>query len=418
LHSGPPFGVLEQVPVRSIWGRGRGVIFNELTYYVLFLIPSVLAFHLVPVRLRPWVITAFGVLFFVYYGGSHFGGLWGSLCVLIFVWELLTSRLYRPGSRWCLFGVAQAVLILVAFKYLVFFSEVYRDVAGLAGFPVLGPVPRVILPLGVSFFTFEFIHFAADCYQGKIARAGPGRYAAFIFFFPTMIAGPIKRYQEFVPKLESARFDPGMVSRGVTRILAGLAKKHVLADTFTLWSDKLNTGALYGASGLDVAGWVLAYGMKIYFDFSGYSDIAIGSSALFGIEVPENFHWPYLSRNIAEFWRRWHISLGRWVFDYVYIPLGGSRKGEYRTAANLMTAFAVSGLWHGAAYNFVAWGLWHGLMMVVHRGWDRLAAPRGLRLPTVLATAVTFVGVHIGWAFFCMDLPHALTALGRVFGVA
>jgi alginate O-acetyltransferase complex protein AlgI len=393
------------------------VIFNELTYYVVFLLPSVAAFHVAPVRLRPWVITGFGVLFFLYYGNAHFGGSWGSLCVLIFVWELLTSRLYRTGSRWCLFGIVQAVLILAVFKYLVFFGGVYRDVAGLFSLPELGPVPKLALPLGVSFFTFEFIHFAADCYKGTVGNPTLGRYAGFIFFFPTMVAGPIKRYQEFAPKVDAARFDPALISRGVTRILSGLAKKHLLADTFTLWSDRLNTDALYGASSLTVLGWVLAYGMKIYFDFSGYSDIAIGSSALFGVEVPENFHWPYLSRNIGEFWRRWHISLGRWVFDYVYVPLGGSRKGEASTAVNLMTAFAVSGLWHGAAYNFLAWGLWHGLMMVVHRRWERFSAPLGLKLPAALAVPITFAGVNIGWALFCMDLPRALLALGRIAGV-
>ncbi len=395
------------------------MIFNELTFYVLFLAPSVLCFHLVPIRARPWVITLFGVLFFLYYGAVHFGGMWGSLCVLIFVWELLTSRLYRPGSRWCLFGVVQAVAILVAFKYLGFFTGVWRDVAGLLGASgsSLDALPKVVLPLGVSFFTFEFIHYAADCYLGKIDRSDLGRYSGFIFFFPTMVAGPIKRYQEFVPKVDAARFEPAIFSRGVTRILAGLAKKHILADTFTLWSDLLNKEAFSTASRLELAGWILAYGMKIYFDFSGYSDIAIGCSALFGVEVPENFHWPYFSRNIAEFWRRWHISLGRWIFDYVYVPLGGSRKGEFRTALNLMAAFAVSGLWHGAAYNFLVWGLWHGLMMVIHRAWDRLATPRGIALPWAVATLITFLGVHVGWAFFCMDLPRALEALGRVIGV-
>jgi alginate O-acetyltransferase complex protein AlgI len=159
---------------------------------------------------------------------------------------------------------------------------------------------------------------------------------------------------------------------------------------------------------------VLAYGMKIYFDFSGYSDVAIGSGYLFGLPVPENFNWPYLSANIAEFWRRWHISLGRWIFDYVYKPLGGSRHGEVRTAVNLMVAFGASGLWHGAAYNFVAWGLWHGFMMVVHRQWSKLGWRPGGRAWPYLATVLTFFGVNLGWALFCMDLQRAGFALGRI----
>jgi alginate O-acetyltransferase complex protein AlgI len=399
------------------------MIFNEVTYYLLFLLPSVAAFHLVSrarvnvLAARTWVLSTFGVLFFSYFGYVHFGGWKGSAAVALFLWELLTSQLYRPRSRWCLFGIVQAVLILCWFKYAGFLATTWNDVVP-AGALRLSHVPHAWLPLGISFFTFEFIHFAADTYQGKVERRPYGTYAAFIFFFPTMIAGPIKRYGEFEPELEHARFDGSLFARGITRILAGLAKKQVLADTFTLWSDKLNTEALHSASSFTVACWIFAYGMKIYFDFSGYSDIAIGSGYLFGIQIPENFNWPYASANITEFWRRWHISLGRWIFDYIYKPLGGSRHGRTRTAANLLAAFAISGLWHGAAYNFLAWGLWHGVMMVVHRFWRQWEGrPRG-PVWRLAATSITFVSVNIGWAFFCMDTRRALFALGRVAGLA
>jgi alginate O-acetyltransferase complex protein AlgI len=331
----------------------------------------------------------------------------------LFAWEIVTSRLYKKGSRFCLLGIVQAVAILFAFKYLVFASGAWNDVAGALGLPPLSSAQKLVLPLGVSFFTFEFIHFAADSYSGKTGRVSLAEYSAFILFFPSMVAGPIKRIQDFQPKLREARFDPALASQGVTRILAGLAKKHVLADTFTLWSDKLGTDALYAASGIEVAAWVLAYGGKIYFDFSGYSDIAIGSGYLFGLRIPENFNWPYVSRNIAEFWQRWHISLSSWIRDYVYIPLGGSRLGRWRTAANVMIAFGLSGLWHGAAYNFVVWGLWHGFLLVVHRVW----ASFGIRLPGAASVALTFAAVNLGWAFFCMDIGRATFALGRIFGV-
>jgi alginate O-acetyltransferase complex protein AlgI len=403
------------------------MIFNEPTFYLLFLLPSVGAFHLatrlrVPLlATRAWILSTFGVLFFVYYGYVHFGGWKGSAAVGLFVWELLTSQLYKRGSKFCIFGIVQAVLILFAFKYLGFFQDVWNDVVRVVPERASGlridHVIRAGLPLGISFFTFEFIHFAADVYAGKIERRPYGTYAAFIFFFPSMVAGPIKRYGEFEPELEHARFDGALFAQGTTRILAGLAKKQVLADTFTLFSDKLTTDALWHAPRLTIAGWVLAYGMKIYFDFSGYSDIAIGSGYLFGIRIPENFDWPYASKNITEFWRRWHISLGRWIFDYVYKPLGGSRGSKGRTAINLVVAFAVSGLWHGAAYNFLAWGLWHGVMMVVHRFWREWEGrPRGAAWD-VAATAITFTCVNAGWAFFCMDLHRALFALGRIAGV-
>ncbi len=398
----------------------RDVIFNELSYYFFFLGPCVAAFHLLTLvrgvdvlRVRAYALSIFGILFFVYYGYCHFGGWKGSAAVGLFGWELLTSQLYRPRSKWCLFGIVQAVLVLVAFKYLGFFARSWNDVAGSSGLRI-DNVPQLTLPLGVSFFTFEFIHFAVDMYLGRIERRPSGTYAAFIFFFPTMVAGPIKRYCEFEPELERARFDGHLFAQGITRILAGLAKKQVLADTFSLWSDRLNTDALYSASPLTVAGWLLAYSMKIYFDFSGYSDIAIGSGYLFGIHIPENFDWPYVSKSITEFWRRWHISLGRWIFDYIYIPLGGSRGGRVRTALNLLLAFAISGLWHGAAYNFLAWGLWHGLMMAVHRMWRSWERRPSGPIWNATSLALTFTGVTIGWAFFCMDLPRALFALARV----
>jgi alginate O-acetyltransferase complex protein AlgI len=390
------------------------MIFNEIAYFLLFLLPSVAAFHLCAPRFRPWVLSFFGASFFIYFGYLHFGGFWGACCVLLFVWEMLTSRLYRPGSRWCLFGIVQAVAILFLFKYLSFAVGTWNDVGGLLHLPPLRGIGRLLLPLGISFFTFEFIHFAADTYRGKIQRVPLGDYAAFILFFPSMVAGPIKRFQDFGPKLRAARFDSRLAVQGVTRILAGLAKKHVLADTFALFAANLNGPHLYEATPRQIAGWILSYGMQIYFDFSAYSDIAIGSGYLFGIVIPENFDWPYLSRNITEFWRRWHISLSSWIRDYVYIPLGGSRLGERRTAVNLIVAFTISGIWHGAAYNFVVWGLWHGLLLAGHRVWRTRFPRAAAAMPNAVAIACTFLAVNVGWAFFCMDMPRAVFALSRI----
>jgi alginate O-acetyltransferase complex protein AlgI len=391
------------------------MIFNEVTYFLCFLLPAVLLFHRTSARVRPWVLAFSGVSFFIFYGTIHFGGFWGGLCVLIFIWELLVSRLYRPGSVICIFGIIQAVGILVFFKYSRFLASAWND--AFPGFSVAVPEPlaAVILPLGLSFFTFEFIHFAADSYKGTIGDAPAGHYAAFIFFFPSLVAGPLKRYQPFDAELRGARFDPALFNRGVTRILGGLTKKHVFADTFGLFSDRLLTDAVYAAPPYVLAGWVLAYGMKIYFDFSGYSDVAIGSGYLFGIELPENFNWPYIARNIGDFWRRWHISLSQWIRDYVYVPLGGSRKPGFESI-NLLAAFAISGLWHGAAYNFLAWGVWHGLMAVGHRMWTQHAVPRGARIPNAVAIAITFIGVNVGWALFCMDMERAWFVLSRLAG--
>jgi alginate O-acetyltransferase complex protein AlgI len=383
------------------------MIFNELTFYAIFLGPSAILFHwsqrfAIAPLLRPWILAAFGAVFFVYYSQLHFGGFWAAVAILLLLWELGFSRLYRRGSRFCLIGVAQAVLVLVAFKYVGFLTEIVSELGVGFGANIPAP-PKLLLPLGISFFTFEFVHFAVDVHRGRLDRVPFANYAAFLFFFPTMVAGPIKRYQDFGPQLPIACATPALVTRGITRILTGLAKKHVIADSLTLVSDRLVSGDIASPSLAESAVGILAYGMKIYFDFSGYSDIAIGSGYLFGLHIPENFQWPYLSRNISEFWRRWHISLGRWIFDYVYAPLGGSRGGPVRTGVNLLVTFAVSGLWHGAAYNFVLWGLWHGVMMVAHRAWQALPRRPTGRIWTALSTVMTFIGVNVGWAFFCMD---------------
>jgi alginate O-acetyltransferase complex protein AlgI len=271
--------------------------------------------------------------------------------------------------------------------------------------------------LRISFFTFEFIHYAVDRYKGKAVAGTLGEYLAFILFFPTMVAGPIKRFQDFRPKLESPSTDwPADWNRGITRILCGLVKKLVIADSMTAFTNHLNYADVARAQRWVLPVWLLAYGIKIYFDFSGYSDIAIGSARLFGIKVPENFDWPYFRTNIAEFWKHWHISLYRWLVDYIYIPLGGSRVRPRRVIRNILITMMVSGIWHGAGLNFVVWGLWHGLLLTIHRSWRRFLGPVRLtgRVPQVAGWALTFSAVTIGWAFFSMDLRTAGFFLRRM----
>jgi alginate O-acetyltransferase complex protein AlgI len=403
------------------------VIFNDLVFFVFFLAPCVTLFHLLGPAHKPWVITGFGIAFFVYFSTLLFGGAHAALTVLILVWECVTSRLYKKGSRFCIAGIVQAILFLFVFKYLGFFGRAWNDVAPWLSLPELTGVPKLVLPLGLSFFTFEFIHYAADCYVGKIERSSVRDYAAFIFFFPTMVCGPIKRFNNFREELVHARFDPRQVMQGVTRIAVGLAKKHALADTLDLWSSRLNTDQLFGASRATIAAQLLAYSFKIYFDFSAYSDIAIGSARLFGIAVPENFNFPYLARNIGEFWRRWHISLMSWLESYVFVPLLFSRwrlpgfqgrANPARIAAVTMVVFLISGLWHGANYNFLVWGAYHGVLLGGYRMLKSLPASRERELPKPLGVALTFGAVTAGYAFFAMDIRHASFAVARLLGVA
>jgi len=391
------------------------VIFNTFAYFVLFLVPAAILFRLVRPGLQPWVCLAFGAGFFVFFSLTQIGGVAGAACLLIFVWESAFSRLYKQGSRWCLVGIVQTLVILVAFKYWNFFTTL--------PFGTRSQNPLVwtgaFLPLGISFFTFEFIHYAVDRYRGVTPAGKFGEYMAFILFFPTMVAGPIKRYQDFLPKLrvpsQAWQLD---WQRGLTRILAGLVKKFVVADLLTSVSDHLNQHDILMAQRWVLPLWLLAYGMKIYFDFSAYSDIAIGSARLFGIRVPENFDWPYVRTNIADFWQHWHMSLYKWLVDYVFIPLGGSRTSKPRVYLNVLITMFLSGLWHGAGLNFIVWGLWHGALLVSHRLWVRWRG-EPLREPStigrVTAWGITFLTVNLGWAFFCMDLPTGIVFFKKLF---
>ncbi len=386
------------------------MIFNTFAYYLGFLIPSAALYRIAPARLRAWVIVLFGSSFFLYFA-YEMAGVRGAACLFIFVWESLTSRLYRPASRWCLLGMAQSLLLLGVFKYWNFFT-------GLVFLHRANPArwPGAFLPLGISFFTFEFYHYAWDRRAGKTEAGSLSEYLAFILFFPTMVAGPIKRYQDFLPKLRAHPVEANRDwERGVTRILSGLVKKFAIADLLTAWTNHLNAHDILLADRRILPLWLLAYGIKIYADFSGYSDIAIGSARLFGIRVPENFNWPYGRRNITRFWECWHISLTRWLIDYIYIPLGGSRVAPLRVYANILVVFLLSGLWHGAGLHFVAWGLWHGLLLCGHRLWRRLrGAPSPHPLAAYSSSALTFVLANAGWAFFCMDLHTAMLFFRRL----
>jgi alginate O-acetyltransferase complex protein AlgI len=389
------------------------MIFNTWDYYLLFLLPSATLFRVLNARYRPLVILASGSLFFLYFSYTQLGGMIGAACLGIFLWESLVSRFYKPGSWFCAVGVIQTILFLAVFKYRNFLTSLVWPI------PAHNPFywQNAFLPLGISFFTFEFLHYAVDRYKDRTEEGTVGEYMAFILFFPTMVAGPIKRYQDFLPKLRNISLDWVVDwQRGFTRILAGLVKKFAVADVLTAYTNHLNIADIAQANRSVLPLWILAYGIKIYADFSAYSDIAIGSARIFGIKVPENFDWPYLQSNISDFWRHWHISLSTWLVDYVFIPLGGSRVRVPRIYANLLVTMLVSGIWHGAGVNFIVWGLLHGIMLAAHRWWRGV---RGDAVPTppgrIAAGVLTFVCVNLAWAFFCMDVKTALFFLKRLF---
>lgn len=272
--------------------------------------------------------------------------------------------------------------------------------------------PQIMLPVGISFFTFQALSYVADVYR-KEAKVQKNwfRLALYISFFPQLIAGPIVRYADIDRQIENRTISACQTASGIRRFLYGFAKKVLLANVLGSCADVLYSISIDNVTGVMV--WVasVAYTLQIYYDFSGYSDMAIGLGRMFGFEFKENFHYPYMSHSIREFWRRWHISLGSWFREYVYIPLGGSRKGTGRTYLNLILVFALTGFWHGASWTFVFWGLFHGCFLVL----ERIGLGKVLGKSKAVSWLYCMVVVHVGWVFFRTEnLKNSIRYLSRM----
>jgi D-alanyl-lipoteichoic acid acyltransferase DltB (MBOAT superfamily) len=313
-------------------------------------------------------------------------------------------------------AIAANLALLGYYKYAGFFASSIAEITGQAIAPL-----HIILPIGISFFTFTQIAFLVDTFQGKVVESRFVHYLLFVTYFPHLIAGPVLHHKEMMPQFADKRIfhmSARCISVGATIFFIGLAKKVLIADNIGPYSASLFSNP--GAPSLLLA-WagVLAYAFQLYFDFSGYSDMAIGLSRIFGVRLPLNFDSPYKSKNIIEFWRRWHMTLSRFLRDYLYIPLGGNRYGSVRRYLNLMTTMVLGGLWHGAGWNFIVWGFLHGIFLSINHLWHQLA--RALRLPLestvwkVIATILTFAAVCTAWVFF--RAPDMATALPIVHGM-
>ncbi len=306
--------------------------------------------------------------------------------------------------------------LLGFFKYANFFLDSTYRVLGLFDVSLSRPTLDIILPLGISFYTFETISYIVNVYRGRSrAVRDPLDYAIFIMFFPHLVAGPIVRPRDFLPQLRRPkRLDWERMHLGVRMILLGFFKKSIVADYLGEWvvDPIFANPAAYGSWSIWLG--VLGYAVQIYGDFSGYSDMGIGLAHMLGFKLPQNFNYPYLAVNVADFWRRWHISLSSWLRDYLFIPLGGSKYGTWRTYRNLMIVMLLGGLWHGANWTFVVWGLYHGLLLAVHRAvpWPGWLGRAALRPLCVIAT---FVAVCVGWVFFrAVSLEQAGLILARM----
>ena len=388
------------------------MLFNSEAY--LFFLPVTVGIYwILPIRLRvPFLLVAS----YVFYAS------WNAPFLLLIlgltVANYAISRVERrahPGL-WLVSAVGVNLVALGIFKYLGFLDSTANQVAAALGLPAALPAVHLVLPLGISFFAFEFIHYQVDLHRGNPPIDSPVRFALFPAFFPTQIAGPIKRYEQFDAQvLRGPRFQPEMFVGGLELIALGLLKKVALADRLSPIANQV-FGHSAKVTSLDAAVGLLAFSLQIYFDFSGYTDIGRGSAQLLGFRVPINFSAPYLATSFQDFWRRWHMSLSSWLRDYVYIPLGGSRQGTRRNALNLLATMALGGLWHGAAWHFVFWGTAHGTGLAgqrLSRGRLQLALPPKARL--LLGWLGTQVAVVALWGFFrAGSVGQGAVMLGRV----
>lgn len=316
-----------------------------------------------------------------------------SMCFNFAIGTMLPRRRRGKGALLTL-GVAVNLAALVYFKYTGLFFETLNAMGGSYN------VPHIVLPLAISFFTFQQIAYLVDAARGETKEYNFRHYCLFVTFFPQLIAGPIVHHRELLPQfLKNKEIDPRMIAMGLTVFVIGLFKKVAIADNMGGIADPVFTAASLGTHLTFFEAWtgVLAYTMQIYFDFSGYSDMAVGLAALFGIHLELNFFSPYKSASIVEFWRRWHITLSRFLKDYLYIPLGGNRRGGLRRYFNLMATMLLGGLWHGASWTFAIWGGLHGIFLVLNHAWQKLS-PR--RLPKPAAVGLTFISVALAWVFF------------------
>ena len=388
------------------------MLFSSITFLFLFLPVTVLIYYLVPQKTRNLVLLIASLFFYAWGEPVYVVLMILSILLNFFCGKDIGKKRADPvrAKRSLIFAVVMTGLILGFFKYYGLLMETLNVL-----FPYEIPYRELALPIGISFYTFQELSYLIDIYRGNAKpqqRLLP--FALYISMFPQLIAGPIVRYVDIEAQLLNRVMSMRKFGQGVMYFIVGFAKKVVLADSIGVLYEQIT--ALPIGSFSVLTAWVgcLAFAFQIYFDFSGYSDMAIGLGKMFGFEFRKNFQYPYIAKNIGEFWRRWHISLGTWFREYVYIPLGGNKCPASRHLLNLLIVWALTGLWHGAQWNFLVWGLYYGVILILERYvWGRALG----RLPAFVQHIYTFVLVLIGWVFFFSpSLGAAMDYLGVMFG--
>ena len=373
------------------------MVFSSMVFMCIFL-PVVFILHCIlpGIRLKNALLLLASVLFYAYGEPVYIILLFVSTLLNYFCACLIESSKYKKVIL--TLAVICNLGILIVFKYTDFILGTVNTLTGLHL-----PLPQIRMPIGISFFTFQAMSYVIDVYRGTTkAQKNYAKVLLYISFFPQLIAGPIVKYHDIAQEIDNRTQSLEGVSLGIRRFSAGLCKKVLISNTMGLVADQL-----FGASAgnINAAGaWLgaISYMLQIYFDFSGYSDMAIGLGWMFGFHFKENFNYPYISGSIREFWRRWHISLSGWFLEYLYIPLGGNRKGKFRTVVNKMIVFLCTGIWHGAAVNFLFWGIYHGcfLMLEEYVPW---IGRKGSKLKAVFQHIYALLVVCIGFVFFRAD---------------
>lgn len=370
------------------------MVFSSITFLFYFLPVFLAAYYLLPDRFKNlWIVIA-SVLFYSW-GAPVFILTVIAGCLADHIAAAQFQRKWRKAALWI--GVGFNVGLLGWFKYADFFIENFNFIfIALTGREI--PLANILLPVGISFISFQKISYLIDVYRGDSERQKNFiNYLLFVLLFPQLIAGPIVRYKDIATQI-NGRFNEITSSNafsGLVQFIIGLSKKVLLANVLGAYADEIFNGETESQHFAAAFTGLLAYTLQIYFDFSGYSDMAIGLGRMLGFEFPVNFNFPYSSKSVTEFWKRWHMTLGNWMKDYLYIPLGGNRAGH--TYRNLMIVFLFSGLWHGASWNFVLWGAFHGTFLVIERiGFERFLK----KIPSVIQTFYAFMAVMAGWVLF------------------
>ena len=385
------------------------MLFSSVTFLYYFLPAVLLTYFLAPRCLKNTVLLVFSLAFYGWGEPKLLFLMIFTIAMFYFCGLMIERRKTQTGKKaWLTVSIVISIGLLGLFKYADFFIDSFNSVTGLSI-----PLLRLALPVGISFYTFQSLSYTIDVYRGNVpAQKNPISFGAYVALFPQLIAGPIVRYVDVARELNGRKHSWEDFCLGLRRFLVGLGKKILIADNFALLMKLFRESE--GKSVLFYWLYAVAFMLNIYFDFSGYSDMAIGLGRIFGFRFIENFNYPYLSKSVTEFWRRWHMSLGSWFRDYIYIPMGGNRVSKKRWVFNILTVWMLTGLWHGAAWNFVLWGLLFGVLLMVEK-W----VPAIQKLPNWLRHGYVLLIVCLSFVLFNADsLSQALSDMGGMFGFA